>query len=191
MSGSGTTGAPWRILAVCTANMCRSPMAEALIRQHLSEAGVAAEVSSAGLLEPGHGAAPEVVELLSERDLDASGHLSRRLSRALIEDADLVLAMARDHLREAVLLVPRAFGRVFTLKELVRRGEAAPPRPGMGREEWLTLVGAGRQPRKLLGSDGDDDIADPIGGPLSEFRMTLAELDDLSARLAALIAPLS
>ena len=191
MSAPGAPGGPWRILAVCTANMCRSPMAEALLRHHLARAGVAAEVSSAGLMEPGHAAAPEVVELLSERDLDASAHVSRRLSQPLIEGSDLVLAMARDHLREAVLLAPRAFGRVFTLKELVRRGEAAPPRGGMGRGEWLALVGAGRQPRQLLGSAGDDDIADPIGGPLSEFRLTLAELDDLSSRLAALLAAAS
>jgi protein-tyrosine phosphatase len=170
--------------------MCRSPMAEALIRQHLSEVGVAAEVSSAGLLQPGHGAAPEVVEILSERGLDVVSHRSRRLSRGLIEDADLVLAMARDHLREAVLLAPKAFGRVFTFKELVRRGEAAPPPAGMEREEWLGLVGAGRQPRNLLGSAGDDDIADPIGGPLSDFRLTLAELDDLSSRLATLLSDL-
>ena len=163
-------------------------MAEALLRAHLEKAGVAADVSSAGLLEPGHRAAPEVVELLSERGIDASGHLSRRLSGRLIEESDLVLAMARDHLREAVLVAPAAFGRVFTLKELVRRGEATPASPGLGREGWLALMGAGRQPRQLLGRDGGDDIADPIGGPMSEFRTTLAELDDLSSRLAALLA---
>lgn len=165
-------------------------MAEALLRHHLDSAGVPAEVSSAGILEDGHRAAPEVLELLAERDIDLSSHRSRRLSRSLIEESDLVLTMARDHLREAVLLAPSAFGRTFTFKELVRRGEASPPSAGSERESWLALVGAGRQPRRLLGSAGEDDIADPIGGPMAEFRHTLAELDDLSARLAKLLGAL-
>ena len=189
---------PWRILTLCTANVCRSPMAEALLRRHLSSAAVVAEVSSAGLLEEDHPAAPEVVELLLEQGIDYTAHRSRRLTSALIQDSDLVLAMAREHLREAVLLVPNAFGSIFTLRELVRRGEAQPPSSSSSslaggaveRVAWLGALGAERQPRQLLGSSREDDIADPMGGALSEFRRTLAELDDLSSRLAQLLAGL-
>ena len=175
---------------VCTANMCRSPMAEALMRRHLEERGQGATVSSAGLLEDGHPAAPEVASLLADRGMDVSGHRSRRLSLPLIEDSDLVLAMAREHLREAVLLAPTAFGRIFTLKEIVRRGQAAGALdPDAGREEWLGRLGAGRQRRELMGNSPQDDVEDPIGGPMSAFRSTLEELDDLTGRLAALLAP--
>jgi protein-tyrosine phosphatase len=161
-------------------------MAEALLRHHLEATGLVGEVGSAGLLEAGYPAAPEVVELLAERQLDVSAHVSRRLSRALIEESDLVLAMARDHLREAVLLSPDAFGRTFTLKEMVRRAE--PTTRDGGRSGWLAQLGAGRQRRSLLGHSGDDDIADPIGGPISEFRRTLEEIDGLCGRLVAVLA---
>ena len=176
-------------------------MAAALLSRHLSSAGLEAEVSSAGLLEDDHPAAPEVVELLWEQGIDYTAHRSRRLTSALIQDSDLVLAMAREHLREAVLLVPDAFGRIFTLRELVRRGEARPPSSSSSsssssaggaveRGAWLRAVGAERQPHQLLGSSREDDIADPMGGPLSEFRRTWAELDDLSSRLTQLLAGL-
>jgi len=175
---------------VCTANMCRSPLAEALLRRHLEERGQGAAVSSAGLLEDGHPAAAEVASLLSDRRIDVSGHRSRRLSRPLIDGSELVLAMAREHLREAVLLAPAAFGRIFTLKEIVRRGEAVGALdPGADREEWLSRLGAGRQRRELMGNSPEDDVEDPIGGPMSAFRSTLEELDDLTGRLAALLAP--
>ena len=163
-------------------------MVEALLRDHMRERGASAAVSSAGLLEDGHSAAPEVVSLLSERGIDLSPHRSRRLTRDLIEDSDLVLAMARDHLREAVLLAPAAFGRIFTLKELVRRGEAVGP-AGAGLGSWLGVVAGGRQRRDLMGQSPEDDVDDPIGGPLSAFRKTLEELDDLCRRLAHLLAP--
>ncbi|MHB1855323.1 MAG: arsenate reductase/protein-tyrosine-phosphatase family protein [Acidimicrobiales bacterium] len=192
----------WRILTVCTANMCRSPMAEALLRHHLEKRGRDAVVSSAGLLEDGHPAAPEVVALLSARGIDLSGHRSRRLVAPLIEGSDLVLAMAREHLREAVLLVPSAFGRIFTLKEIVRRGEAVGPVGPVGsdgpdgpdgpdglRTEWLDRLAQGRRRRELMGNSPQDDVADPSGGPMSAFRSTLDELDDLTGRLAALLAP--
>ncbi|MHB1446553.1 MAG: arsenate reductase/protein-tyrosine-phosphatase family protein [Acidimicrobiales bacterium] len=175
---------------VCTANMCRSPMAEALLRRHLQERGQDASVSSAGLLEDGYPAAPEVASLLADRGIDVSGHRSRRLSPDLIEASDLVLAMAREHLREAVLMVPSAFGRIFTLKEIARRGESVGPlASGADREVWLSRLAAGRQRRDLMGHSPEDDVEDPIGGPMSAFRTTLAELDDLTGRVAGLLAP--
>lgn len=174
-------------------------MAEALLRHHLEKRGRDAVVSSAGLLEDGHPAAPEVVALLSARGIDLSGHRSRRLVAPLIEGSDLVLAMAREHLREAVLLVPSAFGRIFTLKEIVRRGEAVgpvgsdgpdgPDGPAGPRTEWLDRLAQGRRRRELMGNSPQDDVEDPIGGPMSAFRSTLDELDDLAGRLAGLLAP--
>jgi len=164
-------------------------MAEALLDRHLQHRAQEAEVSSAGLLEDGHPAAPEVVSLLSDRGIDMSAHRSRRLNRELIEGSDLVLAMAREHLREAVLMAPSAFGRIFTLKEIVRRGALIGPLdPGADQEAWLSRLAAGRQRRDLMGHSSEDDVEDPIGGPLSGFRATLEELDDLTGRLAGLLA---
>ena len=59
--------------------------------------------------------------VLAGRGLDISSHRSRTMSRQLLAEADLVVGMAREHVREAVLAVPDLWARAFTLKELVRR----------------------------------------------------------------------
>ncbi|HVW34080.1 MAG TPA: hypothetical protein VHL53_16205, partial [Acidimicrobiia bacterium] len=98
--------------------------------------------------------------------------------------------MGRSHVREAVALAgPGVLPRAFTLKELVRRGEA---RGGRGPDEplgdWLARLAAGRRPADLLGENPADDVADPVGGPKKDYERTAAELDDLATRLARLLA---
>jgi hypothetical protein len=96
--------------------------------------------------------------------------------------------MAREHVREAVLLHPDAWPRSFTLKELVRRGEEAGPRSAdQPLVEWLDKVQAGRSRSDLLGVSVDDDVADPIGQRRPVYEKTADELDDLTRRLAALL----
>src|SRR5687768_8238326 len=109
-------------------------MAEALLRHRLSGIGVDARVASAGLLRPDQPASAHGVDILRQRGLDMTGHRSQAMSRELLRSADLILAMAREHVREAVVLDPSLWPRTFTLKELVRRGEAVGPR---GQDETL------------------------------------------------------
>ncbi len=117
-----------------------------------------------------------------------SAHRSQSMTAELLRGADLVIAMAREHLREAVVLVPQAWPRTFTLKELVRRGEQVGPRqPGESLEDWLGKVHAGRSTADLMGSSRDDDIADPIGQPRAAYERMVAELDDLLERLVRLL----
>ena len=141
-------------------------MAEALLRQRLGDLGVDARVASAGLLQAGNPASAHGIDIVRGRGLDMSTHRSRTMSRDILSQADLILGMAREHVREAVVLDPSLWPRTFTLKELVRRGEAAGPRRGGETlEEWLVRVGQGRRVADLTGSSPLDDIADPIGGP--------------------------
>ncbi|MCB1261202.1 MAG: hypothetical protein KDB33_12580, partial [Acidimicrobiales bacterium] len=95
-----------RLLVLCSGNVCRSPMGEVLIAQHLGERGVTAEVSSAGFLTVDRPAEPAVVELMAARGLDVSGHRSRLLEPSMVDDADIVIGMARQHVREAAMLAP-------------------------------------------------------------------------------------
>ena len=158
-------------------------MAAALLEARLREIGVDPAVTSAGTHEGGQSAWPDATAVLRSRGIDISGHVSREITVEDIADADLVVAMAREHVRDVVALVPDAFPRTFTLKELVRRGESA-PRSDEPLHRWLRRLSAGREPSMLLGRSDDDDIADPIGGPTRKFRATAAELDDLAMRLA-------
>jgi protein-tyrosine phosphatase len=164
-------------------------MAEALLARRLADLGVEARVHSAGLMDDGSSPPPDGVEVMATRGLDTSAHLSRRMTEAMLTDADLVVGMAKQHVREAVLLVPDIWPRAFTLKELVRRGEAVGPRnPGQSLMDWASSVHAGRLRTDMLGASEEDDVADPIGRRHSFYERTADELDDLTARMAKLVA---
>ncbi|MGH9246015.1 MAG: low molecular weight phosphatase family protein [Acidimicrobiales bacterium] len=177
-----------KILVVCTGNICRSPMAEGLLRARLAERGVVATVSSAGLTWEGRSATPEAIRAASAYGVDLREHRSRILDPAHLADADLILAMERRHVREVVAAAPDRFARTFTLAELVRRGNAIGSRPtGVAVAAWLAHVGAGRRPESQLGFATDDDIADPYGRPLAAYEKTVTDLDALVARLVELL----
>jgi protein-tyrosine phosphatase len=163
-------------------------MAEGLLRHRLEGLGIEAGIRSAGLLDAGSPAAPEAVAALAARGIDISHHRSRRLSDPLVAGADLVLGMARQHVREVALIDPAAWPNSFTLKELVRRGELAGPwARGQSLDEWLTKVAADRTHSEMLGASRADDVADPIGGPRSGYEATAAELSELVSALVALV----
>ncbi|MDQ3946456.1 MAG: hypothetical protein M3357_15155 [Actinomycetota bacterium] len=160
-----------------------------LLAARLEERGVDAHVHSAGLLSPGQRIPRHGLAVMATRGFDSSSHRSRRLSAELVEPADLIVAMAREHVQEIVATHPGAWGRTFTLKELVRRGEnLGPRRPDQALADYLAQLHAGRRPADLMGSSGDDDVADPIGAPLRVYQRTADEIDDLTARLARLLA---
>lgn len=180
------------ILLLCTANQCRSPMAEALLRDLIARAGVDATVSSAGLYRGGSPATGHAVETMAARGLDLGGHRSRQLGSDLLATADLVIGMARQHVLEAGVTRPDSLPVAFTLKELVRRGEAVGPRrEGEPVGDWLRRVGAGRDPRAMLGvgHDPDLDVEDPVGKGRSDYEATAAELEHLLGRVVALVWP--
>lgn len=105
-----------KLIFVCTGNTCRSPMAEGLLR-HLLGPDCGWEISSAGVCAGnGFPASPNAVAALQEKGIDISGHRSRHLSPAMIEDADLLVTMTRNH-RDAILsITPESAGKVFLLK---------------------------------------------------------------------------
>ncbi len=173
---------------VCTGNQCRSPMAEGLFRHQMERRGLPVQVSSAGLLVDGVPATSTAVEVLDRRGIDLSGHRSRVLNAEIVAASDLVLGMAREHVREAAVAVPAAFPRTFTLKELVRRGAEVGPRPeSQSIGEWLELVHEGRTPSDVLGSSTEDDVDDPIGEPRAIYERTADEIEALVDQLTHLI----
>jgi protein-tyrosine phosphatase len=175
------------ILMLCTANICRSVMAQALLSAHLAALGTPADVASAGMLGDGQRPPDAVTALLAARGLDVSAHRSRRVTTADLAAADLVLGLAREHVRQATVMLPAVWPRAFTLRELARRGRAAGPRaPGQPLAAWLAGAAGDRDRRSLLGRDRADDVADPYGGPLAGYQATLLLIDELAGEVAAL-----
>jgi protein-tyrosine phosphatase len=177
------------ILVVCTGNICRSPIAEGFLRQQLALRGIDdVAVESAGISGwDGAPATPEAVDALMERQLDIRAHEARRLNRRMVEDADLVLAMAAEH-REAVgRIAPAAAGRTFTLKELVHLLDGDRPATeslpaGDRLAEVAKLAASLRDAGK--GNDlHDQDVADPLGLGIHAFRAAAWELGELSEQL--------
>src|SRR5437763_1237582 len=120
------------LLVVCTGNICRSPMAEGLLRQFLSERGVdGITVESVGVLGlEGSPATEDAVRAVHDLGPDITRHRARRLSRSHVEAADVVVALAAEHREAVVRLCPPAAGRTFTLKELVHLLRRARPSGG-------------------------------------------------------------
>ncbi len=163
-------------------------MAEALLRRRLDERGVAARVSSAGLLLGGAPPTQPAIDTMAEAGLDISGHVSRQVTPTLIGEADLVVTMTRQHVIELTLMAPDAWPRMFQVLDLVRRAEKVGPRPpGEPPADWLVAVGDGRTRSGLLAASLNDDVADPVGQPTAAYHRTKELLDDLMTRMAALI----
>lgn len=129
--------APYRVLAVCTGNICRSPMAEYLLRAAFEEAGIGdrVEVASVGTTgwEADNPIDPRAGALLRELGLDASAHRARAATREEVAAADLVLALDHDHLGPLRRLAGEPAGD--RLRMLRSFDPAAPEDTGI-RDPW-------------------------------------------------------
>lgn len=111
------------LLVVCTGNICRSPMAEALFKEQAAVNKRQMEIGSAGVAAlVDHAAADPVVELMHARGLDVSGHRARQLTTELGSRYDLILVMERGHQRFIARNWPELISRVRRLGEF--RGES-------------------------------------------------------------------
>lgn len=174
----------FRVLHVCTGNICRSPMAEHLMRAMFEAAFTAAgrpELASRFVVESagtwGHTGSPMepyALARLAEAGVDGGAFRARELVAEHVVGADLVLGATRDHRAAAVVLHPRAAARTFTLREFARLSAAIDPStlpPGDPVERATALVRVAASRRGLVPPDRpvDDDLADPYQAPASAF----------------------
>ena len=178
------------VLVVCTANVCRSPAAEVLLRTALGpESRIA--VGSAGLrARVGEPMAPEMARLLG---VPAGTVRGRQFAPEAARDAGLVLTMTRAQRAAVVSAVPAALRRTFTLREfadLVQLAEEAGAVPPTGHGERLAaLVRLAPRYRALRTSGPDDDIEDPYGQAAPVYTHALDALRASVTVVAAALTP--
>ncbi|GAA4174845.1 low molecular weight phosphatase family protein [Gryllotalpicola koreensis] len=173
----------FRVLAICSGNVCRSPFLELLLARAL--AGRAdLEVASAGTIaRPRMRMTDEIVRVAARYGIpetDARAHRAARLDEAAVADADLVLGLTREHRAAAVQLHPRALRYAFTLREFARLlgdPEVAATAPGLTPGELVAAVAAHRGGAQPVAAEADD-IRDPIGLPQAVY-------DEVGAEIAA------
>jgi protein-tyrosine phosphatase len=112
-----------KILFVCTANICRSPMAEAIFNVLAADARVPFRAESAGVSAlVGEPIAPNARIALEELGIHAGDHRARQVSGQAVEEADLVLTMNLWHVDELRRSFEKAADRISTLPEYVNVG---------------------------------------------------------------------
>ncbi len=181
----------FRILFVCTGNLCRSPTAERLARAAL---GPEFQVSSAGThAQPGMEMTERARRVLCRLGGDPAGFESRPLTGELVAAADLVLTATVAHRTEAVAMHVPAAARTFTIVEFGALSGELPDGPPAAEADAVrrahALVEHARGLRGLVRVD-QPDIADPIGGSWWAYRVAGRRIAEaLAAPLRVLTQP--
>ncbi|MBR5494953.1 MAG: low molecular weight phosphotyrosine protein phosphatase [Psychrobacter sp.] len=100
------------ILVVCVGNICRSPMAEALLKQrypnkNINSAGVGALV--------GHPADPAALEIMNDQQLDVTNHVAKQIDESLAKKADIIFTMSEGQTKWIEERWPFCRGKTFKL----------------------------------------------------------------------------
>ncbi len=109
------------ILFVCTGNFCRSPMAEAILKDLLRQDGKESlyHVRSAGTwTRDGLSASPLALQVMKELGLDISTHRSHHLTPQDIDGASLIIVMTQDQKEALVVEFPQAREKSYLLSEM-------------------------------------------------------------------------
>lgn len=133
------------ILVVCVGNICRSPMAEALLKQRFPEKNI--DSAGVGALV-GHSADPAAIKIMEEQNIDITTHVAKQIDKNLVHKADLIFTMSESQNKWIEERWPFCRGKTFKLGHWSDKDIADPYRHEMsafqtaykdivhGIEEW-------------------------------------------------------
>lgn len=179
-----------RLLIVCTANQCRSAMAEFLFRTALADIGIDWDVASAGTdAMVGLPMDSQALRLLNSRQIKVLGWSTSAVTPAMLRDSDLVLTATRRHRGVLVQAVPDAVTKTFPILQFSRLVSIS----ATGRAHWsprdsASWPGSLRSLSELarsLPSSAADDLLDPVGQPYRHFRNCARTVDRAIAAILA------
>lgn len=149
---------PYRVLAVCTGNICRSPIAEVVLRDRFDAAGlgdrVVVDSGGTSAEEEGNPVDPRAVRVLREGGYEVPDRRARQITGRDVREADLLLAMTAHHARRLRSLAPDGDAPV----RMLRSFDPAAPAPDIPDASAL-------------------DVEDPWYGELDDFRSTLQHVE--------------
>ncbi len=160
-----------QILFVCTANICRSPAAEAIARSRFGEAQFT--FRSAGFLEVGRPIEPDMAKALDRIGVVAGPHRSSVVDAELVESSALILTMEARHVQNIVIEHEAAFAKVLPLREAAEIIDARRPH---GIEQLLAALGT-RDPMRYL--DRRWDVDDPYKRRKKHYNQSVVEISGL------------
>lgn len=176
---SASRESSFSVLLVCTANRCRSPLAEFLLRQAVSDLDIAWQISSAGThAAPGLAMDPHVSRLLNQRGIAVGPWSTTPVNASMLDAADLVLTATRQHSSYLIGARPELLGKTYPLLRFARRVAQArhtgihalhPSDPGCYLEA--------AKKAEAMGHPGVDDLADPVGRPYRRFKSCANTID--------------
>lgn len=187
----------FRLLVVCTGNVCRSPVAERLGAAYLAgaEDGPRIALASAGVRAlVGAPVDPASARALEELGSTADGFRARQLTEQLAAAADLTLTMTRAHRADVLARAPRAMARTFTLREaarLLNLVDPGEPLPDVPEERMRALVARMAAMRSRRPTGPDDDIADPVGQDDEVHRRTARTIAEALLPVLRRLAPVT
>ena len=160
-----TTTLPFRVLTVCTGNICRSPMAERLLQSELNIAApnVFAVESAGTAAMVGSDMEPHIEGFVRVLGASSEGFAARQLTREILNKQDLVLALTREHRSRIVEMHPALLKKTFTLRELARVLPHIDGARGVHpAERWELAIPLAMRARTLhRAAAEDDDVVDP------------------------------
>ncbi len=192
---------PFSVLHACMGNICRSPMAERLLRARIAELAGADRVDDllfshsvgTGGWHVGEPMNPPASRQLRARGVDPSGFAARRVSTAHLDGSDLVLAATGEVAEGLRFLRPDVASRTFVLGEIRRMlsevdGRDLPPgapTPQAVYDRGVALVKVLDRRRAGVAPLPTDDLDDPYGMADAYFARVADEIDETVRALAA------